>query len=66
MSEHSDRYNSLQLEDRQMLNALMVEAEIRFIELEKKRMLADFRKNVRAINDRVKNMRRHLETVRQR
>ncbi|MGP5441844.1 hypothetical protein [Pseudomonas helleri] len=66
MSEHSDRYNSLQLEDRQMLNALMVEAEIRFIELEKKRMLADFRKNFRAINDRVKNMRRHLETVRQR
>ena len=63
MSEHSDRYNSLQLEDRQMLNALMVEAEIRFIELEKKRMLADFRKNVRAINDRVKNMRRHLETL---
>ncbi|NNB48925.1 hypothetical protein [Pseudomonas fragi] len=63
MSEHSDRYNSLQLEDRQMLNALMVEAEIRFIELEKKRMLADFRKNVRVINDRVKNMRRHLETL---
>lgn len=66
MSRHSDRYNSLPFEDRQMLNALMVEAEIRFIELEKKRMLADFRKNVRAINDRVKNMRRHLETVRQR
>ena len=63
MSEHSDRYNSLQLEHRQMLNALMVEAEIRFIELEKKRMLADFRKNVRVINDRVKNMRRHLETL---
>lgn len=63
MSHHSDRYNSLPLEDRQMLNALMVEAEIRFIELEKKRMLADFRKNVRAINDRVKNMRRHLETL---
>lgn len=63
MSEQSDRYNSLPLEDRQMLNALMVEAEIRFIELENKRMLADFRKNVRAINDRVKNMRRHLETL---
>lgn len=63
MSEHSDRYNSLPFKDRQMLNALMVEAEIRFIELEKKRMLADFRKNVRAINDRVKNMRRHLETL---
>ena len=63
MSRHSDRYNSLPFEDRQMLNTLMVEAEIRFIELEKKRMLADFRKNVRAINDRVKNMRRHLETL---
>ena len=63
MSEHSDRYNNLPFEDRKMLNALMVEAEIRFIELEKKRMLADFRKNVRAINDRVKNMRRHLETL---
>ena len=63
MSELSDRYNSLPFKDRQMLNALMVEAEIRFIELEKKRMLADIRKNVRAINDRVKNMRRHLETL---
>lgn len=63
MSKHSDRYNSLPLEDGQMLNALMVEAEIRFIELEKKSMLADFRKNVRVINDRVKNMRRHLETL---
>lgn len=63
MSRHSDRDNSLPFEDRQMLNALMVEAEIRFIELEKKRMLADFRKNVRVINDRVKNMRRHLETL---
>ena len=63
MSRHSDRYNSLPFEDRQMLNTLMVEAEIRFIELEKKRMLADFRKNVRAINDRVKNMRRQLEAL---
>lgn len=63
MSHHSDRYNSLPFEDRKMLNGLMIEAEIRFIELEKKRMLADFRKNVRAINDRVKNMRRHLETL---
>lgn len=63
MSEHSERYNHLPFEDRKMLNGLMIEAEIRFIELEKKRMLADFRKNVRAINDRVKNMRRHLETL---
>lgn len=63
MSEHSERYNNLPFEDRKMLNGLMIEAEIRFIELEKKRMLADFRKNVRAINDRVKNMRRHLETL---
>lgn len=36
MSEHSDRYNSLPFEDRKMLNGLMIEAEIRFIELEKK------------------------------
>ena len=63
MSKHSDRYNSLPFEDRKMLNTLMVEAEIRFIELEKKRMLADFRKNVRAINDRVKSMRRQLEAL---
>lgn len=63
MSEHSERYNNLPFEDRKMLNGLMIEAEIRFIELEKKRMLADFRKNVRVINDRVKNMRRHLETL---
>lgn len=63
MSRHSDRYNSLPFEDRQMLNALMVEAEIRLIEMEKKRMLGDFRKGVRALNERVKNMRRHLETL---
>ena len=63
MSHHSDRYNNLPFEDRQMLNALMIEAEIRFIELEKKRMLADFRNSVRAINARLKNMRRHLDTL---
>ena len=63
MSRHSDRYNSLPFEDRQMLNALMVEAEIRLIEMEKKRMLSDFRKGLRALNERVKNMRRHLETL---
>lgn len=63
MSKHSDRYNSLSLEDRQMLNVMLVEAEIRLIEMEKKRVLADFRKSVRAINDRVKSMRRHLETL---
>ena len=63
MSKHSDRYNSLPFEDRQMLNGLMIEAEIRFIELEKKRMLADFRKAVRVINERVKVMRRNLEKL---
>ena len=63
MSEHSGRYNSLPFEDRQMLNGLMIEAEIRFIELEKKRMLADFRKAVRVINERVKVMRRNLEKL---
>lgn len=63
MSQHSDRYNNLPFEDRQMLNGLMIEAEIRFIELEKKRMLADYRKAVRAINERVKNMRRQLDKV---
>ena len=63
MSRHSDRYNNLPIEDRQTLNALMIEAEIRFMELEKKRMLADFRKGVRAINERVKRMRRHLESL---
>ncbi|WP_223513863.1 hypothetical protein [Pseudomonas sp. GL-R-26] len=63
MSQHSDRYNNLPFEDRQTLNALMIEAEIRFIELEKKRMLADFRNGVRAINARLKNMRRHLDTL---
>lgn len=65
MSQHSDRYNNLPFEDRQMLNGLMIEAEIRFIELEKKRMLADFRKAVRAINDRVRRMRQQLEKVTQ-
>lgn len=63
MSKHSDRYNNLPLEDRQMLNVMLVEAEIRLLEMEKKRVLADFRKSVRAINDRVKIMRRHLETL---
>lgn len=63
MSKHSDRYNSLPFEDRRMLNGLMIEAEIRFIELEKKRMLADFRKAVRVINERVKVMRRNLEKL---
>lgn len=65
MSKHSERYNNLSFEDRKMLNGLMIETEIRFIELEKKRMLADFRKNVRAINDRVKSMRRQLEAAQQ-
>lgn len=63
MSGHSDRYNSLPFEDRHMLNGLMIEAEIRFIELEKKRMLADFRKAIRVINERVKVMRRNLEKL---
>ena len=63
MSKHSDRYNSLPFEDRKMLNDLMIEAEIRFIELEKKRMLADFRKAIRVINERVKVMRRNLEKL---
>lgn len=63
MNRHSNRYNNLPIEDRQTLNALMIEAEIRFIEQEKKRMLADFRKGVRAINERVKIMRRNLETL---
>lgn len=63
MSQHSDRYNNLPFEDRQMLNSLMIEAEIRFIELEKKRMLADFRKGVREINERLKRMRQQLEKV---
>jgi hypothetical protein len=63
MSKHSDRFNDLPIDDRKMLSAMMIEAEIRFIELEKKRMLADFKSNVRAINVRLKNMRRHLDTL---
>lgn len=63
MSDHSERFNALPIDDRMMLNGLMLEAEIRFIELEKKRMLADYRKSVSAINARLTNMKRFLKDM---
>lgn len=63
MSDYSERFNALPTDDRMMLNGLMLEAEIRFIELEKKRMLADYRKAVNAINARLTNMKRFLKDM---
>lgn len=61
MKEFSDRYNALPDEHRNILWGLSIEHEIRFMELEKKRLLADFRKATKAINDRIKVMKSNLE-----
>lgn len=61
MKEFSDRYNALSDDQRHILWGLSIEHEIRFMELEKKRMLSDFRKATKAINDRIKIMKANLD-----
>lgn len=63
MSEHSEKYNALPDDQRFMINAMLVEAEIRIVEVEKKRMLSEYRKAIKAHNDRIKNMRAHLKRI---
>lgn len=63
MSEHSDAYNALPYEQRVMLNALMIEAEIRFVELEKKRIVSESRKAITEHNNRLFRMRKQLEEI---
>lgn len=60
MSDNSEQFNSLPIEQRRLLNALRIEDEIKFIELEKKRMLSDFRGAIKAHNDRIKRMKQFL------
>jgi len=60
MSIHADRYNDLPFETRTICSALMIENEIRLVEIEKKRMLSEYRKAIRAHNERIKRMRQHL------
>ncbi len=60
MSEHSEKYNALPSDQRWMINGMLIEAEIRIIEVEKKRMLSEYRKAIKAHNARIKSMRDHL------
>ena len=63
MSEHSDKYNALPDDQRFMINAMLIEAEIRIIEAEKKRMLSEYRRAIKAHNARIKNMQHHLRSI---
>lgn len=63
MSDHSDAYNELPYEQRIMLNALMIEAEIRLVELEKKRIVGEARKAITNHNNRLFRMRKQLEEI---
>lgn len=60
MSDWSNKYNALPDEERFMLNALMIEAEIRFVELEKKRIVSEARKAITEHNNRLYRMRKQL------
>lgn len=63
MSAWSDSYNALPDDQRFMLNALMIEAEIRFVELEKKRIVSEARKAITEHNNRIYRMRQHLDRI---
>ena len=63
MGEHSDAYNALPYEQRIMLNALMIEAEIRFVEIEKKRIVKEARKAITEHNNRLFRMRKQLDEI---
>lgn len=63
MSEYSDKYNALPDDQRFMINAMLIEAEIRIIEAEKKRMLSEYRRTIKAHNARIKNMQHHLRGI---
>lgn len=64
MSEYSDQYNALPDDHRALLNALMIEAEIRFVKLEKKRLVAESRKAITEHNNRIFRMQKHLDYLR--
>lgn len=63
MSDYSEKYNALPDDLRQLLNGLMIEAEIRIIELEKRRILQEAQKAVEAHNERIKRMRHSLKLM---
>ena len=59
----SEKYNALPIEQRTLLQGLMIEAEIRVVELEMKRILEEAQKAVAAHNERIKRMREHLRRL---
>jgi hypothetical protein len=63
VSEHSEKCNALPDDQRLMINAMLVEAEIRIVEAEKKRLLDDYRRAIRGHNTRIASMRSHLRRI---
>lgn len=63
MSKWSEKYNALPDDQRYALNALMLEAEIRFVEIEKKRIVSESRKALTEHNNRLHRMRKQLDEV---
>lgn len=59
----SEKYNALPIEQRTLLQGLMIEAEIRIVEQEKKRILEEAQKAVAAHSERIKRMRESLRRL---
>jgi hypothetical protein len=63
MSANSDKYNALPIEIRTLICGLMIEAEIRVVELEKRRILQEAKKAMAAHSERIKRMREFLRSL---
>ena len=63
MSDYSDKYNALPDDQRFMVNALLIEAEIRFVESEKKRIVREARKAITEHSNRIFRMRQQLDKI---
>lgn len=63
MSKSSDMFNALPVETRKILVTQMIAAEIRFVTLEKQRIVSDARKAMTAHNNRIHAMQKHLDSL---
>lgn len=63
VSEHSDKFNTLPIEQRQLLSAMLIEEQIRIIQQENVRLRVECNKAIKANSERQKRMREHLATL---
>ena len=63
MSEYSEKFNALSIEQRLMVNVLMLEAEIRLVEKEKRRLASEHAVAIAAHDERIRRMKNHLKAL---